>query len=366
MAKKTNTVVHGKKKYRLRSKINGETKNFYGESLKEAEQKRSDYLLSLDRSNYASKTFGEVFDEWFHVVLKPSVSMSTIQKYEIGYRLRIKTSPFFERLISEVLPLDIQKLYNSLDYKKAKELHKLLKHFDSYCTDSDVRAKSFMRTVKLPKEIQSDKEELVFLSDTCISKLISLSKEDPSLFIYVFALFTGMRQGEIFALTHANITRDNIEVRHSLNRVKDIDSGVTETVIGNLKTKDSRRDIPIMDELKPLLKNHIAREKAKTIRLGQSFSSNQLLFTSSTLTAMNPSNLRRKWMETLKAMNEPYIKFHGLRHTFCSLLAENNVPIKTASVLMGHSDYKTTLKVYTHVSDKGKQNAINTLNEILM
>lgn len=367
MAKKTNTLVHGAKKYRLRVKCDDGFKNFYGNSQKEAEEQRDLYLEKISKQSvYALRSFGELFHMWFHEVLKPSVTMSTIQKYEIIYRLRIKPAHFYNMNICDVKSIDIQKHYNKIEPLKALEMHKLISHFSTFCIQEEIISKSFIRTVKLPKTEGTTDEEIAFLSPTCISKLTDALQDDPTLFIFIFALFTGLRQGEILALRHSDIYDNIIHVRQGIRRVKDIDSNETELKIGMLKTKSSMRDVPIMMNLKPLLMAHIAAEKKKTIGLGLSFNKHQLLFTTSILTPLNPSNLRRKWIATLKTIDEPYVKFHALRHTFCSMLAENGVHLKAASILMGHSDIQTTAKIYTHISDRTKFDAIEKLNSKLM
>lgn len=53
------------------------------------------------------------------------------------------------------------------------------------------------------------------------------------------------------------------------------------------------------------------------------------------------------------------IKFHGLRHTFATVMIENKVDIKTTSVILGHSDVSTTLNVYVHPSEEAKRSAMN-------
>ena len=55
---------------------------------------------------------------------------------------------------------------------------------------------------------------------------------------------------------------------------------------------------------------------------------------------------------------------HGLRHTYCSLLLSQNVPIQTVSKYMGHSDSTVTLKVYSHFIPDTQATALSALNNI--
>lgn len=54
----------------------------------------------------------------------------------------------------------------------------------------------------------------------------------------------------------------------------------------------------------------------------------------------------------------PNITAHGFRHTHCSLLFEAGASIKEVQDRLGHSDVKTTMIIYAHVSKKAKEGAI--------
>ncbi len=58
------------------------------------------------------------------------------------------------------------------------------------------------------------------------------------------------------------------------------------------------------------------------------------------------------------------VSCHRLRHTYCSLLLSQNVPIQTVSKYMGHSDSTVTLKVYSHFIPDTQDTALNALNNI--
>ena len=65
----------------------------------------------------------------------------------------------------------------------------------------------------------------------------------------------------------------------------------------------------------------------------------------------------RKW-------DMKHVTCHGLRHTYCSLLLAQNVPIQTVSKYMGHSDSTVTLKVYSHFIPDTQGIAVNALNRL--
>ena len=74
--------------------------------------------------------------------------------------------------------------------------------------------------------------------------------------------------------------------------------------------------------------------------------------------------LREKYYYVLKKLNLQRISFHGLRHTFASNCIASNIDIKTTSAMLGHSDIKMNLEIYTHPSFEQKKAAINKLGKL--
>ncbi len=68
-----------------------------------------------------------------------------------------------------------------------------------------------------------------------------------------------------------------------------------------------------------------------------------------------------QWRRTREKAGLPNFKFHGLRHTVCTRLVKENVPIPIVRDIMTHSDIKTTM-LYTHVDSLDMVNAMNALN----
>ncbi|MCI1716509.1 MAG: tyrosine-type recombinase/integrase [Clostridium sp.] len=57
-------------------------------------------------------------------------------------------------------------------------------------------------------------------------------------------------------------------------------------------------------------------------------------------------------------------KFHALRHTYATKQFENDIPLKTVSMLLGHSSIEITANIYTHVLKKEKEKSIDLLSNI--
>lgn len=373
MAKKTNTKINGNKYFRVRAKagVDPDGKNimkaFYGDSKKEAEEKRDKYLEGIKRGldvNYDKITFNKIFEEWFDVVLKPTLSRSSYNRYEIQHRLHIKPADFYNDKLKDIKSIDIQKYLNGIKSNyTALRVYMLFTAFYRYCIKERLLIFNIMDNVTRPVYEKKEKKEVLTKDD--INTLLNDFKSNDSLFIYVFALFSGLRQGEIMALTHKDIdlTNKTISVNKSLNRTK-VD-GKFIVVINKPKTKQSIRQIPLLNNIVSPMKIHIQNEKLKHSKRDINFTENNLLFTSNTCSALRGDRLTSRWKKYQEDANIFETTFHALRHTFCTLLAEQGVPMKTASVLMGHSDINTTAKIYTHVDQEQKQKAIDKLDPLI-
>lgn len=250
-------------------------------------------------------------------------------------------------------------------------LNKLLKKFFNFCVTQGyiVRNPCDAKKVIIPGDATRSKECVIeVFTDGEIEKLKNAIKGDRLEILYLLALGTGMRQGEILGLKWQDINYDEqtIDIKRSIKNVAHIDSEDKkryEFVVQTPKTKRSIRTIPIPSNLIVPLKNHRKAQLQEKFRAGSSYNDNDFIFTTELGTNIDASNLLKKFKKILLKANIPYRKFHALRHTFATKLFENDVPIKTVQELLGHSNMSITANIYTHVMPKKKTTAVETLNK---
>jgi integrase len=372
MAKKSNCSVNGKKKYRTRAKIGTRPdgspifKNFYGDSKKDAEQKKSNYLNRNDGVLNGLTLFGEIFWQWLNIVKKPSIANSTYDQIYNKWKVHIKPSKLARIKLADVTSADVQYFLNACPSPHiAKKCISHIRNFLRYCIKENLIKFNPADNVTLPKNSDVKKEKKYF-SEKDISILTNAFSDGKVDFIYIFALMTGLRQGEILALTHEdiNLFDKTATVNKSLSRERD-ENGHIVNVIKTTKNKSSLRIAPIPDSIVKSLNLHMRLEKEKHLALGIPFNQSCLLFTNQMCSPIRRDKLTKAWRKLQTNLGLTSINFHGLRHSYCTLLALNDVDLKTASVLMGHSNISTTAQIYTHIDAKRKQYAANKLNNVL-
>ena len=187
------------------------------------------------------------------------------------------------------------------------------------------------------------KKEMQILSVSAQQHFESLAVNDINETItgIFIALYTGLRIGEVCALSWDDIDLDNqiIHVRHTISRVGNYNGTCYESalILDIPKTKASMRDIPISPLLLPVL----IHMKSQSI-------SNYVISTQQNFTSTR--NFDYRYKQLFRDFGLPEINFHSLRHTFATRCVEVGVDIKSLSQILGHSNVATTLNTYVHPS----------------
>lgn len=149
--------------------------------------------------------------------------------------------------------------------------------------------------------------------------------------LVVTSINTGMRRGEVFNLTWADVDLKNKII----------------TVEGTTSKSGQTRHIPINKELLEVLTNW----KKQSSSEGFVFPSKD---------GHRLDNVKKSWDGLLKLARVEGFRWHDLRHTFASKLVMAGVPLNTVRELLGHSDLAMTLR-YAHLAPDSKAAAVELI-----
>lgn len=173
-------------------------------------------------------------------------------------------------------------------------------------------------------------------------------------------LLTGLRTAEIHGLRWSDINFEARTVRVSRNRLYTAGLGTYEK---EPKTRTSERVVPLPDVLVNDLKRYYDWFKIAL----DDFEENPDKYYVAVNIYREPLGIGRigAWLTAFEKQNGfKHVTCHGLRHTYCSLLLSQNVPIQTVCKYMGHSDSTVTLQVYSHFIPDTQAKALTALNNL--
>jgi len=275
----------------------------------------------------------EEFELWAETYRKPFIQRSTYIKYE---RTTEMLKDHFDNEGSDLVKrIDLQRFFNELSAKYGHRTIKTIYHnvaaFYQSLVDDGAIDRNPMNNIRFTGVEKEKKRKYLEVED--VKKLVaSLDLDDQrDLMIYV-ALKTGMRFAEVLGVTPDDLIDHDGSYLLSIN--KTLDYKYTKQ-FKSTKTKTSVRDISIDKEVFDCL---VSLAHKKGIGPDESIFGVEY-----------PAELNRLLLLKCKSISSDPISFHGLRHTHCSLLLRDGIPIISVSKRLGHSDTTVTQKVYTHL-----------------
>jgi integrase len=208
-----------------------------------------------------------------------------------------------------------------------------------------------------------DRHEFRALTPPEARRLLAGLRGDRLAALYVLALTTGMRQGELLALrwTDLDLPARRLAVRGSLHR--DPGGGWTIT---EPKTDRSRRQVVLAPMAVAALQRHRLRQNEERLNAGDLWEDNNLVFANQVGRPLSSQNLvQRHFHPLLERLSLPRIRFHDLRHTAATLLLAEGVHPKIVSEMLGHTEIGITLDLYSHVTPAMHESASGALGRLL-
>ena len=134
---------------------------------------------------------------------------------------------------------------------------------------------------------------------------------------------------------------------------------------GDTKTQKSRRTLEIPDQAATALKELRKRQTTQRLRAGNQWQDNNLVFSTRTGTELSAGNIRRAFRAIAKAagVGDDWVP-RETRHTFVSIMSDNDVPIETIADLVGHKGTTVTERVYRHQLKPVISTGATTMNAI--
>jgi integrase len=294
-------------------------------------------------------TVGEYLDHFLEDVQRGSVRESTYSRDK--YLLTNHAKPTLGRVkLKNLGAMHLQRLYREkqdagLSPSTVLKLHHILHKALSQAVKWDLIPRDPADAVKAPTPTP---KEMHPLCSEEARRLLEAAKGNRLEALYVLAVTTGMRRGELLGLKWSDVDIENarLSIRRTLTR---IENG-KRVALGDTKNRKSRRTVRLTQRATEALRSHLERQLGEIEAAGDLYGDQGLVFTTEAGTPINPSNLRqRSFAPLLIKAGLPHIRFHDLRHTCATLLLSKGVHPKFVQELLGHATIAITLDTYSHV-----------------
>lgn len=336
----------------------------YGKSYTEVKKKLKDAatltgVFSVPQNR--EKTFGEILNLWMDNN-RPKLKGATINKYQNLIDTHISpalgntkisdlTSTVINAYLSEKMKCGRLDKKGGLSPSYVKSIMLIINAAIQFAVKEEICA-PLKTPISKPTLTKSELRILSFDEQKKLEMYLRLGT-DPSKLGILLSLHTGLRIGEVCALSWEDIDFTNciIKVRHTVARVRNTSektTSQTKLIIDSPKTKASVRDIPIPSVLLSELVSHRKVSTSKYIISDKD-------------TFVSPRTFEYRYHRILSESGVESVNYHALRHTFATRCIEAGVDVKSLSEILGHANVGVTLNTYVHSSMEMKRTQLEKL-----
>ena len=337
---------------------------FYGQSKSEA---KANHAEAIKRAESGAKTtvketVAEYLDRWHDndKTLRPRTIESRLLNID-----RMNKYIGAEKL-TDLRHHKVRAMYDSLredlSEHSVRQVHATLM---TALTDAEDEGDIIVNPLRKMKNKPNPKmDEVRPITSDQVTKLLSINDKWTPFFAVLIG--TGLRKGEALGLTWDNVDLDSdtptLKVVKTMQHIK----GEGKS-FGEPKTKQSRREIPLVPPVVQALKTHLLNQNILRLSLGSHWIDNDLVFPNSVGELMDTSVASRNLNRACKTAGiSRHVRVHDLRHTFATQLHARGTDSEYIRKLLGHSKVQITIDLYIRTSPESLRGAISPMSDFMV
>lgn len=337
----------------------------YFKKLQECRKWIADEEFRLKHSNIympEDMTVDAWFEYWKENIIKNNVRPNTIRNYNERYEHNIKKY-IGEMILSDVKPMHCQLVldkmasnYRQSTIDQARTTMRLL--FRSALDNDIITSNPIKKNIKSVSRKEAKKIRVLTVEEH--KKFLLCASESCDYNQYAFILQTGLRTGEMTGLKWSDVDFKNKVLR--VNRTMECRKSGGEWTIGNPKSKNGKRHIPLTSEAIKILKRQKDKnKKSKVVSMKYS----EFIFLNFKGEPTMNSAYDTRLARLCKRNGIEHFSMHTLRHTFATRCIENGMKPKTLQMILGHSKISMTMDLYVHVTEDEKKKEMELIEGML-
>lgn len=298
--------------------------------------------------------FIDYFINWYHTYKEPHLAKSSRLRYQ--YTIGIVSNYFAGKSLNGITRIEYQKFLNDYAHPEG-EREKSINSSEKVNTQIKAAVHDALEEGLIQRDFTAHTtimgrpekaKEMKYLDAGDTAKLMRALESDINIahitkFMALVALQTGARFSEV-----AGMTWDDFSYNFKTIRINKAWDTLSKNGFKATKNEQSKRLLKITDHLADLLKNYQTVQQIKLTELGVKNPFN-LIFLNVKGGVPDSTGANKTLHAVLKRLGCKDITFHGLRHTHASYLIFKGVSIYYISSRLGHANYSTTIRVYSHM-----------------
>lgn len=343
---------------------------------KQAEKAMRQMMDELENHSYIednTMTVASFIRQWFELYLK-DLSPTTLKGYEYQIENYIINQEIGKIRLQDLTTADVQRWINSLydesplsnkpmSAKTVKNIyHNLCAAIDKAVVLELVK-KNVCKAVSLPKvqkytaEVYDEKE---------VQQLLNAIKDTDMELPLMIDINLGLRRGELLGLKwkHIDFERGLVSIEDNMVEVKKEVSS-DRILTKSPKSVSGQRIIPISTALTEYLKKAHDNYLLRKLKMGKDFYDGDYVVCQENGKPYKPNSFTDKFKLFLQKNDLKHIRLHDLRHTNATLMLTQGISPKVAQMRLGHSDYSTTMNIYSHVLKSVETEAAEKIESVI-
>ena len=352
-------------RYTIQTATGSKRKTIYGKTRAEVAQELTKAMATRDVGlvfDADSLKMGEYLKRWLSDSVKDTVKQTTYESYERLMRLHLV--PALGRIkLKNLSPTHVRGLYrekldSGLSATSVQRIHALLHKALKQAMNDGLIPRNVTEAVTAPRQTR---KEIQALPLEQARAFLRAAKSDRLEALYLLAIHTGLRQGELLGLKWGDVDLD-----HGTLQVRRIRSAAKGAPTFTTPKNNKSRSVRLTPQSVQALRDHRKRQIEERLKHAGRWQNTDLVFTSTVGTPLNRHNVfRRSFKPLLQSAGLPDIPFHALRHSFATLMLSCREHPKVVQEMMGHSRINTTLDFYSHVLPDMQREAVQRLDAML-
>ncbi len=339
-------------------------KAVYGKTFAECKEKLTTLLHNKQQGIAPTDdqiTVKRYLTDWLTNSAKPTVRPRTYESYT--HIVNAHIIPMLGKTtLTKLTPAQVRALMNAktdagLSPRTVQYIRAVLRLALEQAMRDGATARNVAALTKPPKREHHEVQPLT-LADarTFLTKI----KGDRNEALFLTASVLGLRKGELLGLRWSDLDLDGgtLTVRVQAQRI----GGKKQLV--PLKMEKSRRMVALPALVVEAIHRHRVRQSEEHLLAGSRWQDNNLVFPSTIGSIADSANVTHGFHDALQRAEIPRQRFHDLRHLAASLMIVQDVNPKVMQEILGHSQFSTTMDVYSHLMPTAKRDAARRMDAL--